>query len=188
MIGYLSGKIVGRIKDQVLVDVGGVGYRVQVDSGFTIQDSGEVSIFVYTHVREDQISLFGFESKKQLELFELLIGVNGVGPKVGMAILSSSKADLITAAIAKADVGFFTAVPGIGKKGAQKIIIDLKNKVGSVSDLDLSGEEQVDELVEALVGMGFDAGKASSTLAEIDVTMDEQLRLKMAIKKLSKNA
>ena len=184
MIGYLKGKIIDWESTRVLVDVGGVGYQCQMPNA-KCQIGDEIEIFVYTYVREDEISLYGFENKKQKAMFEMLIGVNGVGPKVAMGILSQEKVGKITEAISKADVGFFTRIKGIGKKGAQKIIIDLKNKIGSVTDLDLMSEGG-DEVMDGLVAMGFDARKVADVLRELDEEMSEQEKIKLAIKKLSK--
>ncbi len=186
MIGYLRGKVIDSLGGSVLVDVGGVGYRVAIGSSKAqkLKSSEEVELYVHTHVREDQISLYGFESKKALGLFELLISVSGVGPKVGMAVIGHGSAEKILEAISKADVGFFTGVSGIGKKGAQKIIIELKNKVGGVEELDLEADGG-DDLVEALVGMGFDRGKVVEVLRGMEDGLSEDRRLKLAIRELS---
>lgn len=184
MIGYLKGRVVDSGIGYVIVGGENVGYRVVISSNFKTQSPNLVELFIHTYVREDQISLYGFADKKSLKLFELLISVSGVGPKVGMAILGGAKAEKIESAISKADVSFFTAIPGIGKKGAQKIIIDLKNKIGSVVELDLA-DESGDEVVQALVGMGYEQMKVVEVLGEMSEKLGEGEKIKKAIKKLS---
>lgn len=184
MIGYLKGKIIDQDSNSVLVEVQGVGYRVVQSSKFKVENSNEIELWIHTHVREDEISLYGFGDKKTLKLFELLLSVNGVGPKVGMAIVSASSSEKISEAIARADVGFFTAIKGVGKKGAQKIIIDLKNKMGSVAELDLSSDGG-DDVVEALVSMGYNREKVISVVRGLDDNLSESQKIKEALKKIS---
>lgn len=190
MIGYLSGKLLETDGNDVLIDVGGVGYRVRVtngqDSRFKIQDSGIISLYVHTYVKEDQLALFGFKTKKQLKFFELLISVSGVGPKTAMGVLAHGSADQIQQAVAQADVSFFTKVSGIGKKGAQRIIVDLKSKLGSVAELDLSEPETgVDDVFDGLVAMGFAPQQVQKVLKGLDPNLTEQQKLKQAIRQLS---
>lgn len=190
MIGFLSGKIFEVDGNEIIVDVQGVGYRVRVidnqDSRFSIQDSRDVSLYTHTYVRESEISLYGFDSKKQLKFFELLIGVSGVGPKMAMNILRQGTPEQIQQAVVQADVSFFTKVSGIGKKNGQRIIVDLKSKLGSVAELDLSEPESgSDDVFDALVSMGFDPKRVQKELQSIDASLGEQERIKQAIKSLS---
>lgn len=190
MIGYITGEIFDTDGADVIILVGQIGYRVRiVDAQATrdkLQATSQINLYIHTHVREDEISLYGFEHKSQLKLFELLIGVSGVGPKMAMNILAKGSAEQIRQAVARADVSFFTAVSGIGKKNGQRIIVDLKSKLGSISELDLSEPEAgSDEVFDALVGMGFDGKKAQKILQEIDASLPEQDRIKQAIRKLS---
>ena len=185
MIGYLKGEIFEVDGNEVIVMVGGVGYRVRTiqDSRFKIHES--VGLYIHTHVKEDELSLYGFADKKALKMFELLIGVSGVGPKVAMNILGQRNSEKIQRAVATADVGFFTEVKGLGKKGAQKIIIELKNKLGDLQELDL-GDVGGDELVAALVGMGFGRQDVVKVLSEMEVGLSEDEKIKIAIRKLGK--
>lgn len=186
MIGFLKGRVIEASLREMLVDVGGVGYRVfVVVSGIKYQVSSDVKLWIHTYVREDQISLYGFGDKKQLKMFELLISVSGVGPKVAMGILGQTKVEKIQEAVAKADVSFFTAIKGLGKKGAQKIIIELKNKLGSVEELDL-GDDGGDEVAAGLVGMGFEVERVRRVLREIEPGLAEEQKIKVAIRALSK--
>ena len=187
MIGYLSGKVLEVDANDVLIDVQGVGYLVKTVGSSQYAVDSSISLYIHTYVKEDQLSLFGFESKKALKFFQLLISVSGVGPKSAMGILSHGSADQIQQAVVQADVSFFTKVSGIGKKNGQRIIVDLKSKLGSVAELDLS--EPVlgnDDVYDALVGMGFDPKKVEKTLQAYPEDMSEDIRLKTAIKELSR--
>ncbi len=185
MIGFLKGQVIDRTGGSLLVDVGGVGYKIQI-SNIKYQNGDEVAFYVHTYVREDEISLYGFEDKKALVMFELLISVSGVGPKVAMVILSSAKVEKIQEAVARADVSFFTAMKGLGKKGAQKIIIELKNKLGSVEELDLGDEGEDNEVVAGLVAMGYDSRKVRQVVEELAADLSESEIIKAVIKKLGK--
>ena len=136
MIGFLSGEVVARDDPYIVIDVNGVGYKVVVANGVlsNLGKNGKVKLFIYTHVREDAISLFGFLDSLDLKLFENLISVSGIGPKTAMNIFSIGNREEIIQSIITSDVSFFTGVPRLGKKNAQKIIIELKSKLGSIED------------------------------------------------------
>lgn len=141
------------------MDVQGVGYKVlgSRDVLTKAHKGSPLELFIYTHVREDNISLFGFLEALDLKLFENLIGVSGIGPKTAMNIFSIGNHSQIISAITAADTAFFKGVPRLGQKNAQKIIIELKNKFGSIADLDLSAGDLSgsEEAVTALKGFGF---------------------------------
>src|SRR3989338_7758119 len=158
MIGFLNGEVLARDDPNIIINVNGVGYKVlapgNVLSKVTL--NGKLKLFIYTHVREDAISLFGFLDSLDLKLFENLISVSGIGPKTAMNIFSIGSKDQIVSAIISADTSFFKSVPRLGQKNAQKIIIELKNKFGGIADLDLNGEALgSEEVVAALKGFGF---------------------------------
>lgn len=182
MIGYLSGIVHDSALGECTILVSGVGYRVSVVKVFSVGD--EVSLYIYTHVREDNIQLFGFENKSTRELFEMLLSVNGVGPRVALAILSAHTSGDIKKALSDANVSFFAEVTGIGKKTAQKIIIDLKSKVGSLNEIDL-GDESDTEIAEALIAMGYDKRKVKKELAKLDPELADEEKIKLAIQVLS---
>lgn len=190
MIGSLKGKVDYIDGQSVLVDVSGVGYLVFVSSSFLekINKDDEIKIYVHTHVREDLLELFGFESIEDLKLFNLLISVNGVGPKTALGIFSIGKRTEILNAIQKADVKFFTAAPRLGTKNAQKIIIDLKNKIGSIVDLDLtdSYSSQDKDIEQALRGFGFKDKEIYQALKEVGTEKESGKKLKLALKYLGK--
>lgn len=189
MIGLLKGILILRNDPYVVIDVHGVGYKVCASPDFLSKyHSGDsVTIFIHTHVREDALELFGFVDQAHLELFELLIGVNGIGPKTAIGVFGIGNKEQIIQAIRKADVDFFTGVPRLGKKNAQKIIIDLKNKIGSVEDLDLAGDRDVDEVVAALTSFGFSESEAKAALRQIgDDAASVSEKVRLALKHLGK--
>jgi holliday junction DNA helicase RuvA len=159
MIGHLKGEVFLKEINYIILDVGGVGYKVlgSRDVLDKAHKGSSLALFIYTHVREDNISLFGFLEAQDLKLFENLIGVSGIGPKTAMNIFSIGNRNQIVSAIITADTSFFKGVPRLGQKNAQKIIIELKNKFGSTADLDLSGDSLSgsEEVVAALKGFGF---------------------------------
>lgn len=190
MIGFLQGSIHSIDTNSLILLVSGVGYEVLLPSR-SIQlftEKQNASFFIYTHVREDQLKLFGFETEKEKMLFLNLIEVSGVGPKTALSILSQYQAEIIETAIAKADVAFFTKIKGIGKKAGQKIIIELKNKIGSLQELDLSkeGETYSEDVIGALMSFGFLRRDIISVLKEMDQTLPENQLIKLALQRLGK--
>jgi Holliday junction DNA helicase RuvA len=135
MIDYLKGTLAHRETDYVVVDVGGVGYRVFCPNPYGIQvsDDSRVTLFIHYHVREDAILLFGFPAREEQALFRRLLDVSGVGPRVALGILSAGRPEAIISAIYQEDITFLTRLPGIGKKTAQRIVLDLKDKLADLS-------------------------------------------------------
>jgi Holliday junction DNA helicase RuvA len=191
MIGFLNGTIELLQRPFVITDVNGVGYKVLLpDSVYSKLHLGEkVKIFTYTHVREDALDLFGFLEAQDLGLFESLLTVSGIGPKTALNIFSFGGRKDIIEAIIKGDVTFFTSVPRLGTKNAQKIIIELKNKMGSSADLDLSGKDLLEnaEVVQALKNFGFSVGEAQKAVREIKKTgISTEEKIRLALKALGR--
>ena len=191
MIGFLNGEVIARDDPYIIINVSGVGYKVLVSnhvlSKVTLESA--LKLFIYTHVREDAIQLYGFLDLLDLKLFENLISVSGVGPKTAMAIFSVGLREEIIQAIITNDVSFFTGVPRLGKKNAQKIIIELKSKFGSIEDLDLSKTDAKEngEVIAALKNFGFSNKEALEAVKSIKTdgkTTEEKIRL--ALKELGK--
>lgn len=187
MIGFLKGKIEILQRPFVLIDVNGVGYKVLVSESVykKLTTNENIKIFTYTYVREDALDLFGFLELEDLTLFENLITVSGIGPKTALNIFSFGERKDIIEAIIKGDVSFFTSVPRLGTKNAQKIIIELKNKMGSDKQIDLSGKDFAEntEVIEALKGFGFTLAESQKALREIkgeNLSLDQ--KIKMALK------
>ncbi len=183
MIGRLKGEVIEtNLEDNsVIVDVNGVGYKVFVAESLNIF-KGIVTLSIFTLVREQELSLYGFTTRDHHNIFSLLISVSGIGPKVAMSILSVKKPASIVSAIQSADVDFFTSVSGVGKKGAQRIIIELKNKLGGLEEIDL--KELDDDIISGLVSMGYDRKKVAETLRKIDKKLPEETIIKLAMMSL----
>ena len=179
MIAYLTGRVADKSAGACIVDVGGVGFRMAMSTSSLAALPAEgdtVTVHVHLYVREDELSLFGFESTDERTLFEQLLTVSGVGPKVALATLSALSPGMLTEAIAREDVALTSSVPGIGKKTAQRIILDLKDKLG-LPDLAASapgvGADVVAEATEALLGMGFSSSEAAVALKGYDGPPDD---------------
>ncbi|MDZ4228653.1 MAG: Holliday junction branch migration protein RuvA [Patescibacteria group bacterium] len=184
MIAHLVGKPERLTPDSIIVDVGGVGYKVFVGSSVPI--SGEpISLFIHTHVREDSLDLYGFLTREELGLFKLVINISGIGPRTGEQLLSQG-VKAITKAVTQADVDFFTSIPRLGKKNAQKIIIELKPKLGDLTALDLAGEtSETKDAINALINLGFKPREAREALRQAEgESLDD--KIKSALKSLGK--
>ena len=178
MIARLRGRVVGRNGAALVVDVNGVGYLVHATPSVHGLGDGEIVVEVHTVVREDALQLFGFASADERELFELLLGVNGVGPKVALAIVSGSTPAEIRRAIARDDVKRFQAIPGIGLKTAQRVVLELKEKLPLIAaEADVPGADLTAR--DALVGLGWSLVEAERALAAVDgsLPVEEQVRL-----------
>lgn len=167
MIAFLSGKIEFIRTGYVVVNAGGVGYKVSI--GPTLAEkvhAGEnTELYIYTQVREDILALYGFETLEELDLFELLISVSGIGPKAAMGILSAASADKIRASIVNQDPTLLSSVSGVGKKTAEKVVVELKNKVGATGSLFDAGGGKAEEVYEALMQLGFKPNEARDAIA-----------------------
>lgn len=167
----------------LLLEVGGVGYRVIVSPSLLsdLRPGSDAFLYTHHHVREDAEDLFGFKALSDLELFQHLISISGVGPKVGMTILSIGSADMVRRAIMSGDLTQLTSVPGVGKKTAQKIILELK---GQLVDEETSGGVDTDVL-DALVGLGYSTAQVKDVLKHVTAT-DAAERVKEALRYLAK--
>jgi Holliday junction DNA helicase RuvA len=180
VIGYLRGKVVRATGEQVVVEAGGVGYLLSIPA--TAREKvgpvgSQVELHVHTHVREDQLALFGFASPEELELFEQLIQVDGVGPKVGLAILSAASIAVLKRAVLEGDVAPIRRAPGVGPRTAQKVIIDLRPKLEAEAAMVLvpraagaaGADGEVPRQVDAaLRGLGFNPQQARQGLDAVD--------------------
>ncbi|MBL7078366.1 Holliday junction branch migration protein RuvA [Candidatus Shapirobacteria bacterium] len=184
MIGYLAGKIKSKETDSLIVKVGGVGYQIFTPL-FTWQNcqiNDEKEFFVYTHVRENEISLFGFLSLADKQLFIDLISVSGVGPRIAMNIISYSRGSSgIIRAIQEADVEFFTSIKGLGKKSSQRIIVDLKSKLGGLKELVFEADQDQD-LLAALKGLGFSREEIKKAVKGIKKDLPLEKKIRLALK------
>ena len=165
MIGFLRGEVVERAGTRVVVDVGGVGYELLVPTSTSsaLPPAGrEARLFTRLQVRDDGMTLFGFATHDERAIFDLLVGVNGVGPKVALAFLSTLSPDAFRRAVAAGDVAALTVVPGVGKKVAQRVVLDLRDRLGGDGEL---GEGPLAEVREALLALGLSPQEASDAMA-----------------------
>ena len=197
MYEYLNGKVAHKGSSYLVIDIGGVGYKIVADT-FTINGvtTGEIAkIYTYLKVAEDDMSLYGFYSQEQRTMFEKLISISGIGPKVGIAVLSSLKINDIAAAVISNDSKAFEVVPGVGKKMAQRLTLELKEKVdftqavGSDVDMDdfAAGADAVSEACTALCGLGYtrqEAFTAVSAVKSLGDTPEELVSL--ALKRIGR--
>jgi Holliday junction DNA helicase RuvA len=192
MIGTLKGIIEYREDPFLIIDVSGVGYKVIVSNAVLSKISKlgeEIKLYIHTHVREDTLELYGFIEPSDLKLFSYLISVSGVGCRTALGIFSVGSRHDIVQAISSGDVAFFMSVPRLGKKNGQKIIIELRNKLGAGSEIDLteSSDMQQIELLSALKGFGFSTNEAQEAIRGLHgkgETVEEKVRL--ALKSLGK--
>lgn len=182
MIGVLEGNVRLKKLDSFILMVGGIGYVIfpPVQLLAQVHQGDDLTLYTHTHVREDALSLFGFATTEELELFELLLTVSGIGPKTALSVVDRGVVHVRQAVVA-ADVDFFTTIPRLGRKNAQKVIIELKSKLGSLSELDLSGSitGETQELIEMLTVVGFSKAEAQSALKALPshaVTIEDKIR------------
>jgi len=166
-----------------VLDVAGVGYLVQATPRALAQgsDSKEVTVETYLHVREDALQLFGFADAAERELFEQLLGVSGVGPKVALAIVSGSTPAELRRAIAREDTARFEAIPGIGRKTAQRVVLELKGSLATEAEPEAGGDGHV-VARDALVELGYTIVDAESVLADIDPALPPEERVRRALR------
>ncbi|MDE6686306.1 MAG: Holliday junction branch migration protein RuvA [Lachnospiraceae bacterium] len=179
MYAYLKGTVVQKTADRIVVEVSGVGYNVYVSPGriYDFPEYGEeVKVYTYTSVREDAINLYGFVALEELELFKLLISVSGIGPKGGLAMLSVMSVDDIRYAIMTGDAKLLAKAPGVGKKTAERVIIDLKDKInaqdfeesvtGAVLEKTLMEHPKARDAADALVALGYSGKEAEHAVEQ----------------------
>lgn len=196
MISYIKGEVEKKGLDYIVIENNDIGYFVNTSlSTLNRLSEGErTKILTYMHIREDLIALYGFLTQDELDLFKKLISVNGVGPKVGLAILSTYETNAVKEIILKDDAIKMSKVPGIGKKTASKIILELKDKVGKLDSLpkDESGHvyeinNEVSDVVDALVALGFSSSDAKAAIDSMDLTgKSENDIIKEALKNITR--
>ncbi len=191
MIATLNGIVSEKLIDSIILDVNGIGYGLLVPNETYNQVSvdQELGLYIYEHIRENIYDLYGFTEAGTKELFIKLINVNGVGPKVALNILSIGSVSSVRQAIASGDIKLIQTAPGVGKRVAERILIELKDKVGLISSLDetslLVGDDaaQQDEAVQALVVLGYNVADAVMALKNVDKSLSTKERLTLALKK-----
>ena len=191
MIAHVRGKIEEKFgTNGMIVDVNGVGYELMVPAvDFEACNLGEEKKFyTYHQVRENAEELYGFSSLAAKKIFELLISVQGIGPKAGIAILSLAEAEEVRNAIANADSAFIAKASGVGKKSAERVIVDLKDKVGipsryGATEVKTTSNEEPDEALDALIALGFPLKEATAALEKVSKDLPLEERIKLALKR-----
>lgn len=183
MIARIRGKLIERGYEAAIIDVGGVGYEIQAlpTDLSDVQVGEEVTFMIYENIREDQYTLYGFRSAEAKQFFGRLLSINGVGPKVALAILSAASLDKLKQAIATGDPDMLRGVAGVGAKTAQRVILELKGKI------DQTTANFGDETYQALVGLGYTSAQAAQAVAGLPTDVkDSAERVKLALKGMSK--
>jgi Holliday junction DNA helicase RuvA len=178
MIAHLRGKLISKHPNQAIVEAGGVGYDVTISIP-TFSDlpalGSDVSLFIHTHVREDALALYGFLRGEDKQLFEKLLSVSGIGPKLAITILSGMPADAMVAAIKSNNVAALTRIPGIGKKTAERMVLELRDKLetfGTPATV-APASPVVEDVISALVNLGYQRGAAEKSVAQLGKAPDE---------------
>jgi len=191
MISALSGTVRHKDLHNLVVDVNGVGYKVSVTTDVALEANPSSPIFLWTHlaVRETALDLYGFLDKETLEIFELLITISGIGPKTALGILNVASPAMLRQAVGSGDTSYLTRVSGIGKKNAEKIVLELKDKL-KVTDSDVAIDTRTEgDALEALISLGYSERDAREALKQVpkEITGAGE-RVKASLKVLSKNA
>jgi Holliday junction DNA helicase RuvA len=191
MIATLTGVVAEKLSEHLVLDVQGVGYGLSmpVEDFGGLESGTRVKVYVYEHIRENAWDLYAFTRPDTKKLFEQLLDVNGVGPKMALSILNTGTADMVRQAIAGGDTKFIQTASGVGKRVAERVVVELKDKVGLVGvDLTGSGLLQAedmlmqDEAVAALIALGFSSQDAALALKGVDTTLSTEARIKQALR------
>jgi len=198
MIAHLNGKLLSKSPQSVVVDTAGVGYHIHVplSTFYQLPDEMEtVSLHVYTHVREDMLQLFGFQTETEKEIFLLLISVSGIGPKLALNILSGIEIAELLSAIVSADSERISAIPGVGKKTSQRITLELKEKVSDIAEgievrprekVQIRNKEIFDDALSALINLGYPS-KSAKVILENVLRNDNDINLDTLLKEALRN-
>ena len=186
MIGLLNGQVSSVYEGRVILNVNGVGYVVNTPNRLEVQLGQELTVYTYLAVREDALTLYGFDSAEDKEVFELLISISGIGPRLGLAILSAYTPAQIQQAISQGNAAAFSAVSGIGKKNAERIILELKNKI-DVGQLSGATTPTSQELTSALAALGYSGVEVMQATQNIDTSQPISQQIKQALAVISSN-
>ncbi|MBU0612221.1 Holliday junction branch migration protein RuvA [Patescibacteria group bacterium] len=183
MIGSIKGKIILKTDKFLVVETGGVGYKINVSPDTlsrSLKTNDDIFLWTHTHVREDALDLFGFLEMEELRFFEMLISVSGIGPRSALTVLSIASIETLRKAISSNDIAYLTKISGIGRKTAEKIVIELRDKIGK-DDKDVSLRDELDAL-EALKSLGYSQIDAREALKKITPDGDTNAKIREALK------
>lgn len=189
MIAHLRGKIIDYRPGVIILDVQNVGYKISINVNLAVKIGEERSYYIYEHIREDIYDLYGFSGQYELNLFKNLLSVSGIGPKVALNIVSIADTGKIIKSIETEDLSFFVNIPGIGKKVAAKIILDLKSKISIDESAEVIGRSGgTNNVAEALISLGYQKSEILKVIHKIPVDMKgEQEKVRWCLKNLAKN-
>ncbi len=183
MIASIKGKVVGKGGNYVVLEANGIGYKLFVVPRIIETDlDQELYLHTFMQVREDAMNLFGFSSAAELAFFEMLISVSGVGPKMALSVLAAGDMDLIKQAIITQDSAIFTRISGVGKKTAERIIVELKEKLGSNADMAIATDSS--DVLTALESLGYSNREIKEVLGKLDHNLSSEEKLRQALKML----
>jgi len=183
MYAYIKGKVTEQTSNQIIVENNGIGYFINVSNPYSYQLNTEVFIYLYEHIKEDEHSLYGFQTFEEKELFLKLIEVKGIGPKMALPMFATGSINGIVDAIERENVLYLKKFPKIGEKVARQIILDLKGKLAKPQDVKTASYE---ELIEVLKGLGYKEKDFKAIIPKIDVNLDIEMQVKEALKLLLK--
>jgi Holliday junction DNA helicase RuvA len=192
MISYIKGEVVKKGIDYLILDNNNIGYYINTSFSTLekVSEKEKIIILTYMHIREDIIALYGFLTSDEIDLFKKLISVNGIGPRAGLSVLSTYEVNTVKEIVLKEDVSGLSKVPGIGKKTASKIILELKDKVGTVEELqgsEIVVSSEMSDVIEALTSLGFNYAEVKKTLGNMELSgKSENDIIKEALKNLNR--
>jgi Holliday junction DNA helicase RuvA len=192
MISYIKGEVVKKGIDYLILDNNNIGYYINTSFSTLekVSEKEKIIILTYMHIREDIIALYGFLTSDEIDLFKKLISVNGIGPRAGLSVLSTYEVNTVKEIILKEDVSGLSKVPGIGKKTASKIILELKDKVGTVEELkgsEIVVSSEMSDVIEALTSLGFNYAEVKRTLGNMELSgKSENDIIKEALKNMNR--
>ena len=191
MISRIRGTIIHKTEKSVIIDVSGIGYKISAgsDTLAKIKNKEQVSLWTHQHVREDSLDLYGFLDRDELEFFEMLIDISGIGPKSALSIIGVAPIETLKKAIASGDTSYMTKVSGVGKKTAEKIILELRDKLSALGHKAPYGELSVElDVIEALKSLGYSQNEAREAIKKVPSSItDASARVKESLKILSGN-
>ena len=193
MIAYLRGTVINKSSNSFILELNNIGYTVYASENFlnNLKLASEIEVYTHHHVREESDDLYGFRSREDLELFELLLSVSGVGPKSALGVLAVATASDIKEAVIRGDANLLTKVAGIGQKTAERVVLELKTKIlrlnGGITGMHNLNPGVMGDEIDALMSLGYSLSEARSALNMVDATISESgLRVKEALKKMIK--
>lgn len=186
MFGYISGKIALIEPSYIIIDNNGIGYQIYVPNPYGFMIDKEYKVYTYANVREDEYTLYGFKTREEKELFLKLISVKGLGPKMALPMLATGSINLLEEAIETENIHYLKKFPKIGDKVARQVILDLKGKLNVINTGLFAREDHSNELMEALVGLGYKQVDVKKVINKVDSTLSVEKQIKEALKLLLK--